>query len=429
MPRISGYTRATQSSRSFSVHGFLMHDATGRRNLWTAALAVTLLMQATSAFLVRTLPVIGPVLTEAAGVRPERIGLLASITSLGTMWFLISGGPLLPRLGAARLLQIGSLLGAAGLALVLTGDWPAMMLAALLIGIGYGPSPPAGSDILARYAPTRHRSLVFSIKQAGVPLGGAVAGLMLPSLADAYGWQVALIGAAVLAAAAVVVVQPLRTTIDAERDRGPPLGLRAFMSLATVKAPFRAFGIAPGLPRIAFAGFAFAMVQGTLFSFYVTFLTSELALPLAAAGLAFAVMQVSGVFTRVLAGWLADRLGSNVATLIGLSFCSSLMTAVTAATAPAWPPALLLAVAALTGIAVSSWNGLCLAEVARLAPPGAVGDATAGSTFVIFIAYVIGPSLIEHIVHATGSYPIAFLAVGVFPMLAGIVLLANRRRT
>ena len=27
-----------------------------------------------------------------------------------------------------------------------------------LIGLGYGPSPPAGSEILKRYAPARHRS-------------------------------------------------------------------------------------------------------------------------------------------------------------------------------------------------------------------------------------------------------------------------------
>mgnify|MGYP003347142796 CR=1 FL=1 len=46
---------------------------------------------------------------------------------------------------------------------------------ALLLGIGYGPMPPAGSRILAATAPKQHRSLIFSIKQAGAPAGGAIA--------------------------------------------------------------------------------------------------------------------------------------------------------------------------------------------------------------------------------------------------------------
>ena len=36
-----------------------------------------------------------------------------------------------------------------GLVIAATGWWPALVLAALLLGIGYGPTPPAGSRILA----------------------------------------------------------------------------------------------------------------------------------------------------------------------------------------------------------------------------------------------------------------------------------------
>lgn len=123
----------------------------------------------------------GPVLTEAAGVPSESIGILASIGSAGTMWFLVAGGDLLARLGAVRILQVGALVAAAGVAIALSGGWWALVAASLLIGLGYGPSPPAGSDILKRYAPARHRSLVFSIKQSGVPLGGAVAAIVIPA--------------------------------------------------------------------------------------------------------------------------------------------------------------------------------------------------------------------------------------------------------
>lgn len=137
-------------------------------------------MQTASAALTRAVPVIGPALTEAAGVPSERIGVLASVGALGTMWYLVAGGGLLPRFGPVRMLQIGAGVGALGLACATLAGWWALVVASLLIGLGHGPSPPAGSRILKRHATARQRSLVFSVKQSGVPLGGAVAGLLVP---------------------------------------------------------------------------------------------------------------------------------------------------------------------------------------------------------------------------------------------------------
>src|SRR5438552_6769859 len=70
--------------------------------LWVAALAVTTLMQATSAFLLSAMTVLGPTLTEAARVRAERIGDLAAVGAFGTMVFLAGGGPFLNRFGPVR---------------------------------------------------------------------------------------------------------------------------------------------------------------------------------------------------------------------------------------------------------------------------------------------------------------------------------------
>src|SRR5215204_2541778 len=73
-----------------------------------------------------------------------------------------------------RALQIGLGLGGVGVALLALPFFAAPILASFLIGLGYGPSTPAGSDVLQRYAPARHRNLIFSIKQAGVPVGGVL---------------------------------------------------------------------------------------------------------------------------------------------------------------------------------------------------------------------------------------------------------------
>src|SRR6185312_188860 len=119
---------------SFSVNE--LNLAGGRRvPFWLWALGITSLMQATTALLTGTLPVIGPILTAAAGVPPEWVGHLTAMSSLGTMLFLLGGNPLLPRFGAVRLLQLGVLLGAASLCLAMSGWWSVMLLSALLVGL------------------------------------------------------------------------------------------------------------------------------------------------------------------------------------------------------------------------------------------------------------------------------------------------------
>ena len=105
--------------------------------MWLLALNVTLLMQICSAFLGQSMPVLGPTLTEAAGVAPERIGYLSALISLGTLWFLASGHVLLGRWGAVRVLQMGGVLGAVAVLLALSGSWVAMSVAALLMGVAY----------------------------------------------------------------------------------------------------------------------------------------------------------------------------------------------------------------------------------------------------------------------------------------------------
>ena len=157
--------------------------------MWARALGVTLLMQVTSTFLVQAMPVIAPTLTEAAGVSPEKIGVLSSIISLGTLWFLASGHVLLPRWGPVRVLQAGAILGTVGVLVGLSGSWLALMASALLLGLAYGPAPPAGSDILMRHSPRAQRALIFSTKQAGAPFGSAVAGLVLPAVVALAGWR------------------------------------------------------------------------------------------------------------------------------------------------------------------------------------------------------------------------------------------------
>lgn len=401
--------------------------AGGRRvPFWLWALGVTSLMQATTALLTGTLPVIGPILTAAAGVPPEWVGHLTAMSSLGTMLFLLGGNPLLPRFGAVRLLQLGVLLGAASLCLTMSGWWPVMLLSAILVGLGYGPSPPAGSEILHRYAPRRRRVLVFSIKQAAVPFGGAVAGIIVPPLAATFGWRVGLGGAGLIAVAMVVLVQPWRARLDNDRDN-PPAPTESLLSAAALKRPFAALAAVPDLKRLSYIGFAFAVAQGSLLGFFVTDLVDGLGVALPAAGLVFAVLQGTGVVARICVGWIADRIGSAQLILGVLTVGSTGAALLAAAMASDWPWWAFVAAAAAIGFAATSWNGVYLAEIARVAPEGRVGDATSGASLLAFVGYVIGPAVFASLAEGLGSYRTAFALVALLPLSASLIALRRWR--
>jgi MFS family permease len=377
---------------------------------WIAALGVTLLMQTVASFMGQCLPVVAPLLTARAGVGAEAIGVLTALTSLGTVLFLGFGSPLLARAGPVRMLQMGALLGAGSLALSATGWWPALLTASVLLGVAYGPTPPAGSRILAATAPPRHRTLIFSIKQAGAPAGGALAGLLVAPIASRFGWAAGLAIGIGFGIAATLVITPWRARMDVERDPTRPIGLRVLFGWRNLAEPLASLRADPLLLPLSLLGLSFAVAQGNLFSFGVTYLTTARGLGLAQAGIAYACMQGAGVVARILLGWLADRTGHATLNLTMQAVVAAVLVVAFAALPPGASLGLVCLVSGAVGFVAASWNGIVLAEVARLAPPETIAVATAGSTLCIFLGYVAGPAAFSVLVRISGGWGVAFLA-------------------
>ena len=391
---------------------------------WVAALGATLLMQSVASFMTQTLPVVAPMITASAGLAPERIGNFSSLVAFGTVLFLLLGGPFLARLGPVRTLQAGAVICALAMLAAGMGSVAALGLASLLLGIGYGPSPPAGSRILAATAPKDHRTLIFSVKQAGAPLGGALAGLVSAPVAAAAGWPVALLVAVVTALASAALIQPLRPALDAEREPERRVGLRDVLSPHSIAAPIAALRADPLLPRLTALSVSFAVCQGCLFSFTVTWLVETRGMGLVQAGSVFAVMQVAGVVARIFLGWLADRTGNATRNLVLQAFVAAASVAALALLPEGAGGWALMALCALAGFVGASWNGISLAEVARVAPPDRVSDVTSGTTLFIFLGYVAGPSVFSMLVTISGGWVLPLMVIAA--QLALVAALVGR---
>lgn len=394
---------------------------------WVAALSATLLMQIVGTFLSQAVPVVAPLMTADLGLRPEAIGNFASVNTLGAILFLLFGTPLVARFGPARMLQAGALLGSLALLTAAAGIVWLLPFAALMTGIGYGPTGPAGSRILQATAPPSHRVLIFSVKQAGAPAGGALAGLIAAPIAAAYGWQVALLTGIVLAVGCALLIQPLRPQLDLEREPAKPW--REAFTPRRLAAPLNTLRMHRVLPPLTLQAFAFAGLQGSLFAFTVTWLVERHGYSLTAAGSLFAAMQVAGVIGRLVLGWAADRVGDATRSLAIHGLVAAVLAVLWVSFGPGahWLLALVLAVA--TGFTAASWNGIFLAEVARVAPSDRVAEASSGAILLCFLGYLTAPTAFAWAVTATGSWTLPYyVACGVLTAVSLLVLLLRAGR-
>ncbi|WP_309139768.1 MFS transporter [Siccirubricoccus sp. G192] len=277
----------------------------------------------------------------------------------------------------------------------------------------WGTDPPTRRAAASWHArlPPEHRTLIFSVKLAGAPLGGALAGLALPPVAALAGWAAALWLAAGLALAAALTIQPLRPVLDDEREPHRPIGPAALFAPANLAAPFAALRLHPLLVPLSVLACSFNAVQGCLFALTVAFLVEARGLTLVEAGAAYAVMQGTGVVGRLALGWLADRTGTPARNLFLQALFASGLTSIFVLLPPGAPVGLFLLAAGAAGFAATSWGGLLLAEVARLTPLERVTDATSGTVLVCFIGYSAGPMLCAAAVSATGGWTAPMLVV------------------
>ncbi len=389
---------------------------------WRLALATMVTVQMATAFLSRIPPTIAPILAVERGWSDSIVGYLASLNTLGSIIFLALGAPFLRALGSVRALQVGLMIGILGLALFLPSWTITACIAALLIGVGYGPSSPAGNDILHRTAPLNRRSLIFSIKQAGVPLGGVVAGLALPPLTALYGWRVALLISAVFVLAIVFSVQPMREGLDQDRERDLKFGLGVVLSLSNLVTPVRTLTASSSLFRLAAAGACLAVGQGIWFAYLMTYAVSELGYTLKTAGVLYALMQATSVAGRVLLGGLSDRLGVPRLLLRVIGLASGITSLTLALATPEWSFRTYCIIAAIAGVTVSSWNGVQLSEIARACPPTLVREASAAATLVIFLGYVVAPSLFAMVLSLTARFDLGLFACALSGLICFFVV-------
>ena len=382
------------------------------------ALVATLAMQAIVVIASLIVPITVQESAGALGIDPALVGYYTMVMWLGGMASALFSGGLIRRFGALRVCQATLVLAAAGALLTGVASIAAFALAGVLIGMAYGPANPAGSHLLARLCAPHLRGRVFSVKQTSVPVGATIAGLLVPAVALAWGWQAAGPVIALLCLGATVAVQPWRARLDCDRD--PSAHPFAAHPLAAVRGTWRP----PALRRTVLASAAFSMGQFCFTAFFVAYTMQRTTFDLAETGSLFSVGFIAGIAARVGWGWVADATSSR-ATLAVLGLAMAVTALAATNVGPGWTwPALALLSAAFGATAVG-WNGVYLAEVARLAPGGDVGAATGGAMFFTLAGSAFGPALFGAVAQSFG-YDAAFVLMAAVTGASGLWIASGK---
>lgn len=375
---------------------------TGRYRWVVLGLGIT--AQAAFAALLAGLPALGPALRSEYTLSLAGFGAVLGAVTLGGMLTLVPWGLLTDRLGERLSISVGLTGAAASLAVASLGGRGLLVTMLFLAGVlGAVVNVASGRAVMGWFS-FSERGTAFGLRQAAVPLGGALASITLPAIVarnDARAGLVAL--AAGCFVAAVACAGWLREPPGAAAvvgGRGPLRDRRVY--------------------RLAVGSGCLVSLQAAVIGFTVLFLHDQRGLSDVAAGAVLAVIQVVGVVLRIAVGRWSDRVGRRL----------SLLRRTAALIAVVWlvtpllfglPVGLLIPVVVLAGAITFAWNGLSFAAAAELAEPGRSGTAIAVQQTALFAVAAVVPPLFGALASAT-SYRVAFWSAVAGPVLGWFLL-------
>lgn len=348
------------------------------------------------------------------GIPESFTGIFTAICYLSALTFgLFISGPL-EKYGAVRCCQVALFVGACGMVIfTLATPWT-FLTSAILVGFAHAPMNPAGSFVIMRQSVPKWRPFLFSLKQTSIPLGGTLAGLLVPALVIFADWQTTMIIIAVTMAIAAIIAQPFRDEIKTTQKK------REIIAMADVFVPVKLVFRKGPIRELCLAAFTLIGCQACVVAFLVIYLIKEVGLELQWAGFVFGLAHGSSIFARIYLGFVAERF-VKTKTILGLSgiitgVCFFLLAAFPME-GPFWALCIL---GVVLGNANLGWVGLYFGEISRIAPEGQAAEVTAGSQIYAFGSFVVIPPLFTLLIEYATNYATGFFIIGIAGLAAGV---------
>lgn len=376
-------------------------------------LGLAVLAQAGFSVLEQGIPMLSGFIKADLDLSAAGLGLAVSAffggKIVGSYW----AGVAADLVGERHVLVAGGI--ATGLTAMLAVLMPVPIVFVLLAfaGAASATSTPAGGRLVLVAFPPGRRGLALGIRQTAVPAGGFVASFLLPGVASAHGWRVA-VGLGGLITVAAVLPLLLAPAGGSPRDRR-----RSRLSVRDREI-------------VLLTIWSSLLVTGQFA--ILTFLPLELhesgGWSLTAAALVVGVAQLAGIVGRIAWGAVSDRLveRGRHSVLVTLTAGSLGATIVLLLLPPRAPVAAVLGVAALTGVTLIGYQGVWMAMLAESAGPARVGAATGFALTFTVTAITISPPLYGLAADLAGTYSAVWIALALVLCVAFVPVAMLRER-
>ncbi len=348
-----------------------------------------------------------PLIRATFGLTEVEIGAIASCIYLGATASSISSGRLTDSLGVGPVLAMSMLALSVGLIVSAVAPIPAVFFAGLVIaGLGYGAVNPP-TNVLANPADPRRRGLSISIKQSGIPLGGILAGFIIPVAAAITDWRWSLL----IPVAACGLLGIVSARLRGADSAAPQAGVSTAQQTGL------------GLPHAYVFGFLMAGIQVTIFIFLAVYLVDERGFDPGQAGAALAILLVGGLIGRPAWGWVSDRFHRD---RIRVLQTTAVMSATFLAVLPMVSEAWLFPVLVGIGLCSVGWNGVFLATLNEIVPPGLIGSTTGVAMLLVHLGAVVLPPAVGLVAAVTGGWQLAWILCAAATLMSVGLVQAGR---
>ncbi|HDR7855658.1 TPA: MFS transporter, partial [Bacillus paranthracis] len=334
-------------------------------------------------------------------------GLLVSVVNVGPLFCMLFVGRLLDQYNEKILISISSfLLGSLLLLTNIVSGFNGLLFVLLLIGMFYSVSQPGGSKVILKWFRKENRGLAMGIRQAGIPIGGALAGVLIPFLTVQYNMTYAINSiACICIIGGLLFFMFYKEPYVQEEARKGHNNISFWMELKVVICKKELY-------PIYITGICMISLQMVLVGHFMKFLAGEQSITFIVAGTVFSVMFFSGMIGRIALATISDVLyKGNRRIPLFIAVCASIgLMLLLVMNIHTITSGVLYGVSALLGFFSIGWFSLFIAEVAELASEESVGITVGLALTLNQIAIIVAPVLFGYIVDEKG-YAYAWLCI------------------
>lgn len=385
-------------------------------------LAVATFAQACACFFVQGFGSIALNVQTEMALSNWQIGALISVAQLIPLVGLLVAGELLDRCSERFVVGAGTVIvGVALCAAALANSYIELLVFLAILGLGYSTAQPGGSKSVSNWFAGDKLGFAMGIRQAGLPLGGALATLILPYIAIRFSVQAAFLAGGVVALFGAVIFMLLyRSPKTHKAYKKQPVNLRLAISsrLAMAKEP--------SMRNIMLSGASLTASQYAISVFLVLYLHTSLGLDNVVATTMFFVVLGSGIIGRiVLAAW-SDRCkaGRYYPVLTCLGAVSVVLMLLSLLETKNLVVVSVLMV--LAGFFAYGWYGPWVAYIAETAPVERKGFALGMAMTANQISVVLVPPIVGLLRDNLGTFAYGW---GVLAIVSAILLFTTGRKS